>query len=76
MQGPERVTTPDGVLEVRKVHPFQARKQYLCPGCNQEIRVASGHVVVVPLGAPEDRRHWHHPCWDREATVRTRPRRR
>ena len=50
-------------MEVRRVQPYEATKAYLCPGCNGEIRVGEGHVVVVPLDMPMDRRHWHHPCW-------------
>ncbi len=50
-------------LEIRAVQPYQARKAYLCPGCNQDIARGMGHLVVVPRAAPELRRHWHHPCW-------------
>ena len=57
--------------EVRLVHPYQATKRYLCPGCNQEIEPGVGHYVVVPPDAPELRRHWHRPCW--EARDRRRP---
>lgn len=53
--------------ELQRVQPFQARKEYICPGCNQEIRVGVGHVVVVPLNAPDHRRHWHTPCYERAA---------
>lgn len=53
----------DGEVEIRVVHPFQATKQYLCPGCNQDIEVGVGHLVVVPLDEPDLRRHWHHACW-------------
>jgi hypothetical protein len=54
-----------GPVEVRRIHPFQARKTYLCPGCSQEIRPGVGHVVVVPRAAPDLRRHWHRSCWER-----------
>lgn len=57
----------DGDVEVVKVQPYQARKTYRCPGCNQEIAVGLGHLAVVPLAAPEDRRHWHHACWEHRA---------
>ena len=53
-----------GDVEVRRVQPYEARKTYLCPGCNQPIAVGTGHVVVVPRAAPDLRRHWHHPCWE------------
>lgn len=52
----------DGV-EVRKVQPYQATKTYRCPGCYGEIPPGLGHVVVIPLSSPEDRRHWHTPCF-------------
>ena len=61
---------PDPPLEVRVVQPYQALKTYVCPGCNQEIRPGTGHVVAVPLDAPDLRRHWHHACWRRKATRR------
>ncbi|MGO8876177.1 MAG: hypothetical protein ACLQNG_10500 [Acidimicrobiales bacterium] len=51
--------------ELRRIQPFDARKDYVCPGCNQEIRSGTGHVVVVPLNAPDLRRHWHIPCLGR-----------
>lgn len=53
--------------EVRHVQPYQADKTYRCPGCDHEIRPGEGHEVVIPLDAPEDRRHWHTGCWHREA---------
>ncbi len=39
-----------------------AKKQYICPGCNQEIMVKTTHFVVVPKRYPADRRHWHSAC--------------
>lgn len=56
------------MAELRRVQPFEARKEYICPGCNQEIRAGTGHVVIVPLRQPDLRRHWHSPC--RERAVR------
>ncbi|MGH9182657.1 MAG: hypothetical protein ACRDZ9_02370 [Acidimicrobiales bacterium] len=53
----------DEGVEVRPVHPVAATRRYRCPGCNQEIRPGTGHLVAVPLDAPDLRRHWHHPCW-------------
>jgi hypothetical protein len=54
-----------GLAEIRRIQPFQARKTYLCPGCNNEILPGTGHVVVVPLNDPPARRHWHTPCFSR-----------
>lgn len=53
---------PDAV-EIRLVHPFEARKRYVCPGCQQEIPVGLAHMVVVPLDDVARRRHWHKACW-------------
>lgn len=49
--------------EVRAVQPFAAQKPYRCPGCNQEIAPGVGHLVVVPLSEPDERRHWHNGCF-------------
>jgi hypothetical protein len=57
-------------LEVRHVHPYQAVKTYRCPGCDHEIPPGLGHEVVVPLDAPDERRHWHSGCWRRSARHR------
>lgn len=53
-----------GGFEVRRIQPYEARKRYVCPGCNQDIPKGLGHLVAVPLSAPELRRHWHRACWD------------
>jgi hypothetical protein len=50
-------------LDVRRIHPSQARKAYVCPGCQQPVAIGTGHVVVVPRDAPDLRRHWHTSCW-------------
>ena len=50
-------------VEVRRVQPSQARKAYMCPGCQQPILPGTGHVVVVPVGDVDSRRHWHTSCW-------------
>jgi hypothetical protein len=60
-------------VEVRVIHPFQATKGYVCPGCNQEIPRRTGHLVIVPLEAPDLRRHWHRPCWEHRSRRRPGP---
>jgi hypothetical protein len=55
---------PADEFEVRLIHPFQARKTYVCPGCQQEIPPGVGHLVVVPRRQPDRRRHWHRSCWE------------
>jgi hypothetical protein len=64
--------------DVRHVQPYEATKAYRCPGCDHEIRVGEGHEVVVPLDAPDLRRHWHSACWRaaRRRALSTPPRRR
>ena len=58
-------------VEVRTVHPYLAVKPYRCPGCRHLIRPGTGHLVVVPIEAPDLRRHWHRPCWERALRVGT-----
>ena len=53
-----------GVVDVRRVQPYDANKVYICPGCNQDIPVGMGHYVCVPADAVDLRRHWHYACWD------------
>jgi hypothetical protein len=65
--GPEEDPDFDAEFEVRRMHPFQARKLYLCPGCQQEIRPGLGHLVVVPRHQPDERRHWHQACWEQRS---------
>ena len=62
--GPASAGSPDGVT-VRHVQPYEAVKAYRCPGCDHEIPPGLGHEVVVPVDAPDDRRHWHTGCWFR-----------
>ena len=63
---PDDTEDPDDV-EVRYVQPANATKTYRCPGCDHDVRVGEFHVVVVPKRAPDDRRHWHRGCWDRQS---------
>lgn len=53
----------DDAVEVRRVQPYEATKRYVCPGCLGDIEPGTGHVAVVPVAAPDLRRHWHHACW-------------
>ena len=61
-----RADVPDGPVEVRHIQPYQAVKPYRCPGCDHEIRAGVWHLVVVPQGDPDSRRHWHTECWRSE----------
>ena len=57
-----------GEIEVRTVQPYQALKNYVCPGCNRDIAPGTGHIVTVPRDAPDLRRHWHRGCWQRRSS--------
>jgi hypothetical protein len=70
--GPPQIQEwPDGEWVVRHVPGSAAAKQYRCPGCDQEIKPGTAHVVVWPAHTQglAERRHWHNACW------RRRPRR-
>jgi hypothetical protein len=41
-------------------------KEYRCPGCDHIVRAGIWHLVVIPLDAPDERRHWHTECWRKE----------
>ncbi|MEI7778762.1 MAG: hypothetical protein WCJ42_04960 [Actinomycetes bacterium] len=56
----------DGDWVVRRITGSSSVKTYRCPGCDQEIRPATPHVVAWPAdmaAGEEDRRHWHSACW-------------
>ncbi len=50
---------------LRAIQGHQATKSYVCPECNDVIEKGSSHLVVVPIDAPDLRRHWHSYCWVR-----------
>jgi hypothetical protein len=54
---------PDGEWEVRPVSASATAKPYRCPGCDQVIAPTLAHLVAWRPNAPDDRRHWHTPCW-------------
>ncbi len=57
-----------GLWTVRRVSGASGSRDYLCPGCQQDIRVGTPHVVAWPadgVGGVGDRRHWHSGCWQR-----------
>jgi hypothetical protein len=73
----------DGDWAVRTLTGAGSTKTYRCPGCDQEIRPGTPHLVTWPAyprdsdlepwdtgSAADLRRHWHTVCW------RTRDRRR
>ncbi len=58
------------VLPGVEVRAVAGDKPYRCPGCQGVIPPGTPHLVIVPADAPEDRRHWHTPCWRRELNRR------
>jgi hypothetical protein len=52
-------------VTVSPIQPYQAVKEYLCPGCENTIPPGTFHLVVIPVDA-HLRRHWHHGCWHKE----------
>ena len=66
----------DGDWVVRPLTGAATDKTYRCPGCDQEIRPGTPHVVTWPAyardsdldpwdtdSAADRRRHWHPTCW-------------
>ncbi len=63
---------PDGEWNVRTVTGANATKTYRCPGCQQEIRPGTPHLVAWRADrhdGEEFRRHWHTPCWSRRGRL-------
>jgi hypothetical protein len=73
----------DGDWVVRAITGSGTGKAYRCPGCDQEIRRATPHVVTWPAyardsdlqpwdtdSAADQRRHWHATCWRARARRR------
>jgi hypothetical protein len=59
---------PRGLVPARagfQVRESTAQKMYRCPGCNQDVKPGTLHVVAWREGDEGARRHWHTPCWRR-----------
>ncbi|WP_232295599.1 hypothetical protein [Parafrankia sp. EUN1f] len=63
--GAGEVDEADEGWVVRPVTGAATTKAYRCPGCDHLIELGTPHRVVWPVGALDDRRHWHTPCWAR-----------
>jgi hypothetical protein len=63
---PRSAPPPWAVVDGYDVRHLVGEKEYRCPGCDHLIRPGSWHLVVVPDGSPDDRRHWHTECWRSE----------
>lgn len=70
MRAPDVVRTAPPGWHVRIIQPTTAVKEYRCPGCNQEVRAKTKHVVAWREGSEDLRRHWHTPCWERSVKGR------
>ncbi|MBA3417741.1 MAG: hypothetical protein ACR2KO_16995 [Geodermatophilaceae bacterium] len=64
-ENPGSGTHDHGEFVVRAVTGAASTRHYRCPGCDQEIRPGTPHVVVWPAydEEAENRRHWHTACW-------------
>lgn len=62
LRGPSWATTEG--FEVKRT---VGSKRYRCPYCEGWIEPDTQHVVAFEVGRPEDRRHYHSPCWARQA---------
>lgn len=51
-------------FEVREV---LGSKRYRCPYCQGPIEPGTPHLVAVPAGKADERRHYHSPCWARHS---------
>ena len=54
-------------MEGYQVRVSMGEKAYRCPGCDHEVRPGTQHLVVIPGGDRDERRHWHTGCWKLEA---------
>lgn len=69
--GVRRESKRSGDWIVQRLAGASARKDYLCPHCNQVIPPGTPHIVAWPdYGSGtddgvEERRHWHTACWSR-----------
>jgi hypothetical protein len=73
--GVRHVSAGDGEWAVRRL--AGSDKTYRCPGCNQDIRPGTPHVVAWELDGVggeaaglDARRHWHSSCWERRSRLR------
>jgi hypothetical protein len=61
----DRILGPASVrlagFEVRSA--MSKLKRYRCPYCEGWIEPGSRHLVAVPVGAADQRRHYHSGCW-------------
>lgn len=63
----ERVLGPSGArLSGYDVRSSAGKnKSYLCPYCHGTIPPGQPHLLSVPDGQPDERRHYHPGCWNK-----------
>ncbi|MEX2587307.1 MAG: ATP/GTP-binding protein [Actinomycetota bacterium] len=63
----ERLLGPSGArLEGYAVRRSTGKdKSYRCPYCQGTIPAGQSHLVSVPDGRPDERRHYHPGCWNK-----------
>ena len=74
LQGITRVQRRGQVWEYHPIPANHSQKEYRCPFCQQTIKIGQPHIVAWPQEPPfgggqgsDYRRHWHTPCWKRDA---------
>jgi len=55
--------SPALALEGFDVRTTTGDRRYRCPYCQGWVEPGTAHVVAVPVGRAEDRRHYHAGCW-------------
>jgi hypothetical protein len=45
-------------------------KRYRCPYCEGWIEPGTPHLVVIPEGRLDERRHYHKGCWSKSSANR------
>jgi hypothetical protein len=63
----ERILGPESVRREGFEVSFASNKakRYRCPYCEGWIAPGSRHVVAVPVGDADARRHYHSGCWSK-----------
>lgn len=54
----------------RVLQSVNREKEYICPYCQGRVTRGTPHLVVIPSGRMEDRRHYHTACWAKQAGLR------
>lgn len=70
----ERILGPGSArlegFEVRRA--VNKLKRYRCPYCEGWVEAGTDHMVALPAGTPDSRRHYHSGCWAKHVKTSTR----